>query len=76
MTCVLHRARFRPGLSEREAAKTIIEVVEYSCLNFRSASCVYFEYDSVFNGIIEQRRMISFKMFNRIFTTTRRQISY
>ena len=29
------RARFRPSLSEREATKTIIEVVEYSCLNFR-----------------------------------------
>ena len=35
VTSVSHRARFRPGLSEREAAKTIIEVVEYSCLNFR-----------------------------------------
>ena len=32
------RARFRPRLSEREAAKTIIEVVEYSCLNFRFGS--------------------------------------
>ena len=29
------RARFRPTLSEREAAKAITEVVEYSCLNFR-----------------------------------------
>jgi phosphatidylinositol 4-kinase len=32
------KARFRGGLSEKEAAKAIIEVVESSCLNFRTYS--------------------------------------
>ena len=29
------RYRFRPQLSDKEAARAIIEIVESSCLNFR-----------------------------------------
>lgn len=35
----MFRSRFRMNLSEKDAAKAIIEVVESACLNFRFVTC-------------------------------------